>query len=308
MKVLIVGLGAIAAKHIASLRGLDPDVEIYALRSGKTNRKVDGVTDVASLDMLPTPPDFAIISNPTSLHADAIAKVLSLGCPLFIEKPVFGATDHDDLVSKIAETGVPTYVACNLRFLECIVFLKRYLTENPGRRINEVNVYCGSYLPDWHKDTDFRKSYNALPELGGGVHIDLIHEIDYVCWLFGFPDSSTGVCRNVSSLAIEAFDYANYVLNYPGFSASVILNYYRRDRKRFIEIVFEDETWTADLIKNTVVSSTGETVYSSPRGIADTYPAQMAYFIDALKDGRKFDNDAANAYRTLKISLDYEKS
>ena len=68
--------------------------------------------------------------------------------PLFIEKPLFETLSNEanDLVMEIERQGIPTYVACNLRFLESIAKIRELLV---GKRVNEVNVYCGSYLPIW---------------------------------------------------------------------------------------------------------------------------------------------------------------
>jgi len=128
-----------------------------------------------------------------------------------------------------------------LRFLECIGFIKEKIQFLNNRALNEVNVYCGSYLPEWRPGIDYKKSYSANPELGGGVHRDLIHELDYLYWLFGQPKAVNRFLRSQSSLAISSFDYANYLLDYDGFSANVILNYFRRDAKRSMELVFSDE-------------------------------------------------------------------
>jgi predicted dehydrogenase len=84
--------------------------------------------------------------------------------------------------------------------------------------------------------------------MGGGVHLDLFHELDYTHWLFGKPVKTFSLKRNVSSLSINAVDYANYVLEYKTFTANIVLNYYRREPKRTIEILFEDDALMIDLI------------------------------------------------------------
>ena len=307
MHILIIGLGSIARKHIHAIRAIVPDASIYALRSRKGAPGVEGVTDIASLDELRVTPDFAIISNPTSLHASAITSLLGLRIPLFIEKPLFDSLDHKAVMDDIRRSDVTTYVACNLRHLDSLRYLHDYISSHPERRINEVNVYCGSYLPDWRPGTDFRKCYSAIPELGGGVNIDLIHDIDYTCWIFGMPERSFGLCRSASSLGIRAIDYANYTLAYPGFTASIILNYYRRDYRRRLEVLFDDDTWTLDIPSDSITDSRGETVYRGNSTPADTYTAQMRYFIDTLRSGVRPDNDAATAYDILKICLNYER-
>ncbi len=306
MKVLIVGLGSIARKHIGAIRKIAPASEIYALRSDRGSRPEEGVTDIFEKKEIPGDIDFVIISNPTSCHAAAIETLKDLGKPFFIEKPVFESIRHDGIVKEISDRGLLTYVACNLRFLDSLAFLKKFLADNPAKRINEVNVYCGSYLPEWRPGVDFRNCYSAIPELGGGVHIDLIHEIDYVYWLFGRPDEARAICRNVSSLGIRAIDYANYSLIYPGFVASVILNYYRRDYKRTIEILFDDCTWTLDLKSNTITDNNGALIFKGRNDVASTYESQMRYFVDLVKTGGKSENDIKSAYDVLNICLNHE--
>lgn len=83
MNVLIVGLGSIARKHIAALRSLDPEVQIYALRSTRFSNSVDGVTDLFSMKEVEEYSfDFAIISNPTSEHQKTIQQMGVLNIPL----------------------------------------------------------------------------------------------------------------------------------------------------------------------------------------------------------------------------------
>lgn len=204
-------------------------------------------------------------------------------------------------------SGVLTYVACNLRFLDSIRFIKNAV-ETRGVAVNEVNVYCGSYLPEWRKDADFRKVYSSVPEMGGGVNIDLIHEIDYLYWIFGIPESVVKVLRNGSSLGIRAVDYANYTMDYGNFCASVVLNYYRRDYKRTLEIVWEDETWLCDLARNMVVrTSDGQVLFRSDDSILDTYEAQLRYFADLVRNNKKESfNTVGDALSVLKICLDDE--
>lgn len=303
MRVLIVGLGSIARKHMSALQKIDSSVEIIALRSSKEALHEEGIVNVYSFEELSGDIDFAVISNPTSCHASTIEHLIDKKMPLFIEKPVFESLNYDDLVQKVITSGTISYVACNLRFHDCLQFVKSFLSKNPQRRINEVNVYCGSYLPSWRPNIDYKQCYSAIPELGGGAHLDLIHEIDYVYWLFGEPMDSIAVSRNKSTLGIRAVDYANYIFLYPTFTASIILNYYRKDYKRTLEIVFEDETWTVDLATNTLSNSNGEIIYQGTNTILSTYERQMRYFLSILEGEGRPDNDIETAYKVLKMCL-----
>ena len=124
MNVLIVGLGSIARKHIAALRQIEPGVCIYALRSSVLAPVYEHVRNVFSLEELSSVClDFAVISNPTAEHKKTIEALLSLKCPLFIEKPLFHTLAVGKLLERVRQSGVLTYVACNLRFLECIRYV-----------------------------------------------------------------------------------------------------------------------------------------------------------------------------------------
>jgi predicted dehydrogenase len=257
LTILIIGLGSIANKHINAIRKLYPNCKIYALRSQeKKISKIEGVINIINIEEIEEKVYCVLITNPTSLHSEAINNCLNLNVPLLIEKPIFDKViENSKLVDYINSRNIITYIACNMRFHPAIIFLKKYLEENICE-INEVNIYCGSFLPDWRKDGDYKKSYSANPELGGGVHLDLIHEIDYIFWLFGKPMNVNSIKRNVSTLNILAFDFASYTLEYPKFCANLILNYYRKFTKRNIELVLSNDILNIDLIKSTVVNST----------------------------------------------------
>jgi len=307
MRIVFIGIGSIAKKHINAIRKIEPKAEIFALRSSRDATPYEGVKDFYEYDDIKEiVPNFIIISNPTSKHFETIQKLLPYRIPLFIEKPVFAELGHDDVIREIEDKKILTYVACDMRFMDCLTWLHQYMVEHWNEvRINEINVYCGSYLPEWRPGTDFRKCYSAIPELGGGVHIDLIHDVDYVYWIFGKPEKHHALFRNVSSLGIRAYDYANFNLIYPDFCANVVLNYYRRDAKRYMEIVFDDCTWTVDMMKNEITSSTGDIIYRSEQTGADEYEAQMRYFMELVKKGATTSmNSATEAYDVLGICLD----
>ncbi len=303
MNVLIAGLGSIATRHIKAIRQLYPQSNIYALRVTGDNIE-DGVINIRHLSELDKKPDFAIISNPTNLHLDTINAFLPLRIPLLIEKPPLHALENaDELTGRLNNYNITTYVACNMRFHPCLQFLKQYFEKNRCN-INEVNVYCGSYLPDWRPSKDFRTIYSADKEKGGGVHLDLFHEMDYTCWLFGLPEKSVGFKTSKSTLRINAIDYANYILTYPSFNASIILNYYRKTPRRTIEILFDTATWVVDLIKSTITTDSNEVIFKAPDfEMSDTYKNQMTYFIECINNNIVPMNTFDESIKVLALSL-----
>jgi predicted dehydrogenase len=306
MKILIIGFGSIAYKHYQALLLIEPTVKIVAKRSGLNMEPLNNVLSIFKDEEMwqNAPYDFIIISNPTYLHAETIEQVLGLNCPIFVEKPLFHILDSSRILEKISSAGNLIYVGCNLRFLDSLVYVKEVLL--PKVIVNEVNVYCGSNLPEWRLGVDFKSVYSAHSKLGGGVHLDLIHELDYIYWLFGKPQNVFSYRSSLSSLEIDSIDYASYLLGYNKFAVNVVLNYFRTDRKRSMELVCKEDTYTVDLLSNCVYSSK-EIIFESQQVLTDTYKKQLEYFIvKALHTSTlevKLMNDIFEAYEVLKICL-----
>ena len=302
MKVLFVGFGSIARKHYAALKQTCPDLEVFALRSSKDAAIENGIQNVYNFQEIEHLNfDFSIVSSPTFLHESNINDLLQFNKPIFIEKPLSHNLEIEEIVKKVQKENVRTYIACNLRFLDALTYVKDNYTLKI-EEINEVNSYCGSYLPAWRPNQDYLKSYSANESLGGGVHLDLIHEIDYLFWLFGKPISSNSFLKRNSTLKINAIDYAHYVLEYTNFTAVVTLNYFRKDAKRTFEIVMNDKTILVDLISNTVFEN-GNIVFKSDQKIIDTYEKQMDYFINCIRNNEDNFNNIEEAFNILSICI-----
>lgn len=300
MRVLIVGLGSIATKHINALRSINPSVEIFALRQSGSN-EVEGVSNVFDWSEIPTGLDFILISNPSSEHYNTIWKACEIGVPLFIEKPsLISLEKTDDLFGRISEFKTTTYVAFNFRFHPAILWLKNNLDVSS---VLEVQSYCGSYLPSWRPTQDYRKNYSSKSELGGGVHLDLIHELDFITWIFGNPIHTMSSLSKVSDLEISSIDSAHYWLSYEKMNASITLNYFRKDPKRTIEIVTRDNTFKVNLLTSTIKDALNNVVFKSDEPIISTYAAQMRYFIKAIENKESLMNSLEESISTLKICL-----
>ncbi len=303
MKIFLIGLGSIAKKHITAIRKIEPNAIIYALRSSNNAENYENVINVFSWEYA-LEADFILISNPTNLHGDTILKALEFKKPLFIEKPLLHhLLQADEIIEKVNIDKIPTYIACVLRFHPVISYLKEFIN-NTKSKVDEVNVYCGSYLPNWRADSDYRQSYSANKEMGGGVHLDLIHEIDYLYWLFGKPLQVKSTLRDNSHLDISAIDYANYQLIYSDFVASVTLNYFRKQNKREIEIVSPDFILNGNLISYSIKEEIGNKIIVEEGAQMGTlYDKQMSYFLDGLKNNSYYENDVQTGIEVLKIVL-----
>ena len=307
-KILFTGLGSIGKRHLHLLREHDDQMEIHAYRSGGTDETAfPAVIQHTSLDdALAVHPDIAFITNPTSLHIDTAISCAEAGCHLFIEKPLSHSLDGvDELISTVAENNLITYVACVLRFHPVLRRLASLLDAEAIGNVYSYRVYCGSYLPAWRLDQDYRNSYSADPEMGGGVVLDLIHELDYSYWLFGDIATVRSWVGQVSDLEIESEDLAEIIVEMEsGVVGQIHLDYYRSDPRRTVEITGESGVIRANLITNEIQIQTSHGTEREEFDVTqdELYERQLDSFLSHIRNGKPCDNDIQEARRVLQIA------
>ena len=244
--------------------------------------------------------DMVFITNPTSLHADALTRVRGRGGALFIEKPIFSAEQTGLDLADCLPAGQKAYVAAPMRWCGVMLALKERL---PGLHPYCARVICSSYLPDWRPGVDYRTVYSAHKAMGGGVTIDLIHEWDYLVELFGVPEQLYNFKGTYSDLEIDSDDLSVYIARYPTLLAEVHLDYFGRGYRRSIELFCHDGSYLADFGAGTLTLPDG-TVQHYEEDVNRRYEREMEYFVDyALTGSGESCNPPALALNVLKLTL-----
>lgn len=313
MRVLFIGLGSIGKRHLEVLKNLENDVEIIAYRSNKNSEKVEGVRSYYSLDKaLNKSPDIVFITNPTSLHIRYAKKCAEAGCNLFLEKPLsHNLNDCKHLINIVEEKELITLMGCNMRFNPVIKKIREIILNNEINNIYSYRIECGSYLPDWHLNEDYRESYSARKDLGGGVILDLIHEIDYAYWLFGEIESIQSYSGHISHLQINTEDVAEIILkNDTDVLGNIHLDYFRFNSKRNIEIISKNFIIEADLLNGELnIKYNDKNIrYEYDFDSNYMYEQQMKYFLKCVKNNEQTFNDIKDGYKVLKIALKARES
>ena len=305
MKILFVGFGSIAKKHLAIIKKIDTTAQFFSISRDQKKLNEYGIIQIKNSEIKKNDLDAIIISNPSFHHCKSILDYFDLKLPMMVEKPVCINIKQYRILQKLSLQNSPLiYNACNLRFHPLIVFFKDFI-KNKTSKINEVNVYCGSYLPNWRKDGNYTSYYSSNKELGGGVDLDLIHEIDYVVYLFGFPKRIEKSSRKVSKLKTDSDDFTHYLLIYENFSVMITLNYYRIDSKRYMEVVMDDDTLYLDFIDDSINSfkQKKSLINVKSSGIEQSYFNQMKYFISLINNKKPNLNGLHEALEILKLAL-----
>lgn len=257
MKFLIAGYGSIGKRHFENLLHLgESDIVFYRTHNSnlQTQELVDFPVETNLHDALRHNPDAVVISNPTALHLDIAIPSARRGCHLLIEKPLSHTMDDVDTLRKIVDNKhVQVLMGFQFRFHPALKKINRIIWEGEIGKPLSVRAHWGEYLPDWHPWEDYRKSYSARRDLGGGVILTLCHPIDYLRWLFGEIKEITSIVGYQSDLEIEVEDTAEIGFRFEsGVIGSVHLNYTQKPPRHSLEIVGTSGTLRWDYYHNEV--------------------------------------------------------
>lgn len=313
MRALVIGYGSIARRHIANLRMLGVAQMLVFRPSGHPAEVSGELRFVASIaDGIAARPDLAVVASPSARHMEALEPLLQAGVACYVEKPpVIAAPDVAKLRTLLAQGRPPvTLTGCNLRFLPSLRRLREALRAGKIGTPVRASLQAGQWLPDWRPQRDYRNTYSAHAEAGGGVIFDLIHEIDAARWLFGEFDKVRTLSGKLSRLEIDAEDTACLLFAKRGGGpiVSIGLDYVSRQRVRRYEIVGDEGTlvWDFALARLSLVKALGEELLDADPASFDTaatYLAAMGEFVEAVREKRPTSQDLNDGLATTELAL-----
>ncbi len=239
-RFLVVGYGSIGERHARLLTEVGHEVAVVTSRPEGVARAFMTLREACTAHR----PQHVIVANDTDRHADVLEELAALGHPgtVLVEKPVF---DRVRLLP--AHRFQRLCVAYNLRFHPV---LQRLRAELEGQPLVSVQVYAGQYLPEWRPGTDYRSCYSAHAERGGGVLLDLSHDLDYLGWLTGPWQRVAALGGRFGPLEITSDDVFTLLVETARCPvASVQLNYLDRTGRRQIVVNTHEHTYDADLVR-----------------------------------------------------------
>lgn len=318
MKILIVGYGSIGKRHVKNiLEYSNHDIIICTKQKNiefidPKRCKIFNALD----DCINENPDIGFVTNVTSEHIDAAIKLAKSGCHLFLEKPLSNSLAKTGHLSKIVnKKKLITLMGCNLRFHECICKIKELISKNAVGRIISARVEWGTYLPEWHPYEDYKNSYASRRDLGGGVVLTCIHEIDYLYWFFGIPSETIAMTGTYSNLDIPVDDLAAIILKFKNdIIAEVHLDFFQRPDFRSCKIIGTNGTIYWDSGINEVKIYDIKTRMWKIKFKLKKYERNKMYvkeiqhFFNCIKQKKKTINDLEQGIDTLKIVLNIIES
>jgi len=268
MKAVIIGGGSIGKRHSVNLNALDVETRIVDVD------EIDNIDNILSDIKF----DMGFVCSPNIYHIEQCIKLASNNIPIFCEKPFYSSEEGlQGLLEIVNRDKLITMVGCNLRFNPKV--------EAINSKAKYINVYFGYDLKKWRPNSNHLESYSANKHLGGGVLLDVIHELDYLYYKFGsiknisyIKDKLTDITKDTEDLVVGRVEFDS------GTIADFTLNYLSENYQRYYDILEEG------VLKRTNI-----------RVDDKDYKEEISYFIDCVKNKKDCMNDFTEAYNLLKL-------
>lgn len=334
MKILMIGLGSIGQRHLRNIkRVLGEEAEILAYRVRGLQRTFSDTMQIrdrvsleeeyhirsfASLtEALLEKPELAFITNPTNMHIPCAIQCAKAGCHLFLEKPVSDSLEGIDELQKAAQdAGIKIFVGYQNRFHPAICAVKEVLEAGSLGKILSVHSVVGERLTTMHTYEDYKETYMARKDMGGGVVTNqLVHEMDYLYYLFGKPVSVYALGGTIGNLGIDVEDNCDALFLMENGTERVAVNvhadFYQSPPSRFIKVIGEKGQIQADLINGTVtktVSDVTEHIAFTEFVRNDMFVEELKLFLSSVSEGGKEAITLEDGIVSLKMAMAIKES
>lgn len=240
MKILVVGAGSIGTRHATNaskkteVAVLDADVE----KVSEVSKRIDVIGFSNENEAWEWSPDGVVIAVPTHLHIECALRAVKNGVrKILIEKPVSHSMDGiQNLIMSAKTQNSSLFVVANMRFHPAIQAVRDNIA-SVGKPLF-AKAHYGNYLPDMRPGLDYRNLYAANRKQGGGVILDVIHEIDYMTWFFGKVGLVIADAATLSDLEIDTEDFATVIMKHSSnVRTTLTLDYLQHCKRRGCEIV-----------------------------------------------------------------------
>jgi predicted dehydrogenase len=313
--ILIVGTGSIGRRHLRIAREQFPNAEIFVLG----HRAASEIPEFSSgylttiEEALQYAPQIAVIANPSTFHIPIARALAKTGTHLLIEKPISSATEGVfELIETCKEHDCVLQVGYSLRYSPSILNFRELLHTGAIGDLLSVRCEVGQFLPTWRPENDYRIGVSANKGLGGGVLLELSHELDYLQWIFGDVDWVRATLTRQSSLEIDVEDSAHLTLGFKSKTSerqligTLNMDFIRHDQTRICTAIGSKGSLRWDGIAGEVsifeegVSSWKKLFTHTPLK-DETYLAEWQEFVSCVNMGTTPSVTGQDGLRVLKV-------
>lgn len=292
-KIGIIGLGSIGKRHAKIVKEFLPNVKLHIVRSGKGPNVDDPMfDDVPIYDsvtaLIKKDVDAVIICSPSSFHIEQATKLIKANIPILIEKPLSNNLDKiHDLQKLTNHTKAPILVGYCLRHSDSLNKIVELLSNNVVGDVSYVRIESSSYLLNWRPDSELMSTVSVNKSLGGGVLLELSHELEYAIRMFG-PFIKVSASKNGadSVLGLDVEESVDILLtNQNNVKVSIHLDFCNRALERSCRVYGNKGVLLWDGIKGlTTLSKDGvlHESWSFDQTRDDLFQTQLVHFINCI--------------------------
>ena len=326
-RILFIGLGGAGQRHLRLFRENLPNVDLIAYRSANKTpllnsdfsvNQNESIEDVYQIkiynnlkEVLALKPDLVVISTPSSMHLEYAQLCASKGINVFVEKPISNSLEGlQTLRDTVERNNVAIQVGFQRRFHPHLSKVKEIIKSGRIGQVLTVNFTVASYIPRWHPYENYLDLYACRKELGGGVLLTEIHEIDLAIWYFGMPKSVVCIGGTYSNVGMDVEDTVRLTLDYIDFSVQINLTFWQKHHERSLSICGEEGrlSWSQDedlLIEEYFDKTGGNVKHDNPNPGNDAmFNSQIKSLIKNLHpfNSKSNMNDAINSMKIVEAA------
>lgn len=287
--ILFIGLGSIAKKQIHILKKINQDIKIFKLKIKNKKKAFDKINELLEKFKLKN----AVICSPANTHLDYINFLKKKNINYLVEKPVI-KDNQLKLFSKSynKKKNLTELVGYQLRYNEVLNKIKKLLSSKKLGKIYSVKIFVNSYLPNWRKK-NFKNSLSLSKKMGGGVLLELSHEIDYMLWLFGKPNYLRAIIDKNKIFKKDIDEKVSIFFYYSNLALQLDMSFSSRFEERGLLIEGTKASIKGDLLKNEITidnSNKKKVLYKKKQNKMSMLHKQMEFFLKSIEKNQNKNN------------------
>lgn len=331
-KIGIIGTGMIADFHAKAIGSL-PNASLVGFcnirkeKAAKMAQKYEVKSwDTISRMMQSDEVEIVMIATPSGAHMEPAIEAAKHGKHVLCEKPLEITLDRVDRMIEAHERS-GTYLGgiFNFRFNETTEIIKNAV--DAGRL--GVITYAAVHVPWWRTNAYYEGWHGTWDLDGGGALMNQsIHMVDLLLYMMGPVDSVAALSSKLGHPQIETEDTAVSIVQFKNKALGVIYGTTASYPGQFRRLEITGTKGSIVLVENslqvwqfadmneedaTILQKYGK--IEGGGGVADpaaitfeNHAKNLASFISAIEEGRKFEIDGTEARKSVALILDIYKS
>ena len=213
IKIAVLGVGLMGKQHLIAIKKSNRaslhsiiDINKTSIKFAKQYRVPFYTNSKAILGA--DKPDAVIVATPNQFHEKHTIKLLNNKIPVLLEKPI---SNNIQKAKKIINSSIKNkthlLIGYHRRHNSIVTIVKKRIDSGKLGKVVTANVMCWLY-----KNKDWYKEKWRTRKGGGPLGINLVHDIDLICYLLGpvkFVQAATS--NKIRKLKVEDTAVVNFI-------------------------------------------------------------------------------------------------